>query len=886
MVAGYDLEAQEIWQYAKWRALREKRALSIDDLVLGALAVLKQRQPELELPEEYEQQIRELTKPDTDQRVPVDDSVREFHAAVRWHCETHGVQEASLGDVIELLRGLGYAPFIELEFEPLSGAPSAPPPVALPPEALRSLEPYTINLTQLAAEGKLSYAYERDAEREALVLGLLSRTKPNVALVGPAGVGKTKLVEDLALRVYQGEIPRLKGYTVLQLDLIKLRAGTHVHGELEQRFDHVRNALEKYGDRIILFIDELHTIVGTQVGGHTLDVANALKPMLAAGKIRCIGATTRQEYIQYIESDRALARRFQMVSLQEPSRETMRRILRESRAAYERYHDVQYPDETLEAILDLSDRFLMGRAFPDKAFDVLDAAGAWASLHKNGDAPAVVTVQAVYNALAKRLQIPLEDLLDTEPANLEAQLNSIVLGQETAIRTIVEAIESGYRDPAIASGVRLAMIFVGPPNTGKTLTARALAELLCRNEKALLELDLSLMERRYSLSQDELDALIGVKPPYIGWERGGKLTNHVLEYPRCVIYVRHIERASDTIVNLFRQILEEGVITDGRGQHVNFREAIVIFAHELNAETTSRAGFRRSENASSASSELAHDARRLEASGFPETILQAAPVIASFHSLTEATLVQIARRALEQLRDRLQQMDHKSLEYDEALIHQLVAVPENARWQPDAIQRWVQTILTTQIKQQARSQPSAWANAAIVRLMLPPQTNEPKPPQPRVLVIDDVPDFYDALKATFPDWQWRWAKDESHAEVLLTEFLPHLALIDVCLSELDPNNTQGVEILQRLKKRFPQQTFILASAHGGDFATTRDAFRAGAYDYLLKGEHSLLQELVNSLVQREYDALKSIAQKEYWRQQESVVVELIPVQTPFQEASS
>lgn len=557
MIAGYDSEAQEIWLYAKGRALQAGRALTIDDLVLGALAVLKQRQPELELPEEYEQELRGLTKPNTEQRVPVDESAREFHKAMKWHCEVHGIQEASLGDVIGLLQGLGYAPFTEFDLEQLGFAPtpSAPEPVSLPIDALRALEPYTINLTQLAAEGKLSPAYERDRERDALVLALLSKNKPNVALVGPAGVGKTKLVEDLALRIYRGEIPVLQGYTVLQLDLVRLRAGTQMQGEMEERFSHLRETLEKYGDRIILFIDELHTIVGTQVGGHTLDVANALKPVLAAGKIRCIGATTLQEYGQYIETDRALARRFQRVLLQEPSPETMRRILRESRAAYEQHYNVQYPDETLEAILELSDRFMLGRTFPDKAFDVMDAAGAYATLRRTQDASRTVAVQDIYHALAQRLQIPVEDLLASESVNLEAELGAIVAGQEGAVRTIAETYETRYRARAFSDGVRMVMIFTGPPSTGKMLTARTLAKLLCRNEKALLDLDLSLLERRYSLSQDELDTLIGVKPPYVGWERGGKLTNHVLEYPRCVIYVRNIENAPPSAINLFRQIL-------------------------------------------------------------------------------------------------------------------------------------------------------------------------------------------------------------------------------------------------------------------------------------------------------------------------------------------
>jgi CheY-like chemotaxis protein len=466
----------------------------------------------------------------------------------------------------------------------------------------------------------------------------------------------------------------------------------------------------------------------------------------------------------------------------------------------------------------------------------------------------------------------MEDLLESEPTNLEAQLNAVVLGQETATKAIVEAIELRYRQRTLQSGVRLTMVFIGPPSTGKTLTARTLAQLLCRNEKALLELDLSLMERRYSLSQDELDALIGVKPPYIGWERGGTLTNHALEFPRSVIYVRGIEHAPPTVANLFRQIIEQGYCIDGRGQHVNFREAIIIFAHELGETQERRVGFSRQARTTEKSADPTKLMRQLQEQGFPEAILGTAPALIVFQPLSEAARLEIARREMESLRARLQQMEGKSLEYDDALLHWLATDNDGAPLSPDAIQRRIQTELTAQIKQRARSHPDAWANATVVRLTLPPAVDEPAPPLPRVLVIDDVDDFYNALKGTFPDWHWRWADTEDRADALLSEFQPHLTLIDVCLSEHDPHNTQGVGMLQRLKKRFPQQTFVIVSAQGDNFATTRDAFRAGAYDYLLKGEHSLLQELVNSRVQLEHEALKAT---QHQRVPAEVAVEMV-----------
>ncbi len=473
MIAGYDAEAQMVWRCAKARAIEAGRALSLEDLWWGLWAVLAPLQPDITLPESVQQELERLRALNPEARVAVDETVEQFHKRVRQRCRQQWRDEATPHDMLQAIlemnhpsvQALVQAWGIEL---PMTQAPQ--PPITLPPEALRALQPYTINLTQLAAEGKLTPAYERDAEREALVLGLLSRTKPNVALVGPAGVGKTKLVEDLALRIHRGEIPPLRGYTVLQLNLTALRAGVQYHGTMEERFEALRQVLERYSDRIILFIDELHTIVGTQVSGHTMDLANALKPLLASGKVRCIGATTRQEYVQHIEADRALARRFQVVTLQEPSTETMRRILREARAAYEQHHGVRYPDETLETILELCERFMPGRHYPDKAIDLLDAAGALVALQGAGEPSRTVQPQDVYHALAKRLQIPLDTLqLEIYP-NLAQHLAQVVLGQEVALQQIEEVIQQSLSAREPAAGVRLAMLFVGPPNVGKTLT--------------------------------------------------------------------------------------------------------------------------------------------------------------------------------------------------------------------------------------------------------------------------------------------------------------------------------------------------------------------------------------------------------------------------------
>jgi len=487
--------------------------------------------------------------------------------------------------------------------------------MGMPPSTSGGLEDYTRDLTELARAGRLEPVIGRDEEISRMLQILSRKTKNNPVLVGDAGVGKTALALGLAQRVAAGQVPaELAKMRVLELDLMNVVAGTRFRGDFEERMNNIINDIEEDG-HVILFIDELHTIMGSGSGiDSTLDAANILKPALARGTLRTVGATTQEEYQKHIEKDAALSRRFAKVTIEEPTVADSVAILQGLRKSYEDHHKVQISDQAIETAVKYAHRYLTSKHLPDSAIDLLDEASATVQNkgpqnYKQSDLTPVDKalmagkLKKVGQLLAKeqeptvyKLKVEAEDILETlsrlsgipvqkltqtdakKYLNLEKELHKRVIGQDAAVSAVSRAIrrnQSGIRTGKRPIG---SFMFLGPTGVGKTELAKALAEVLFDDESALIRFDMSEYMEKFAASR-----LNGAPPGYVGYEEGGELTEKVRNRPYSVLLFDEVEKAHPDIFNVLLQVLDDGQLTDSKGRKVDFSNTIIIMTSNLGA---------------------------------------------------------------------------------------------------------------------------------------------------------------------------------------------------------------------------------------------------------------------------------------------------------------
>ena len=573
-----------------------------------------------------------------------------------------------------------------------------------------ALDSFGRDLTELARQNKLDPVIGREREIERATQVLCRRTKNNPVLLGEAGVGKTAIVEGFAQRVINGEIPELLAdKRIVVLDLAMMVAGTKYRGQFEERIKAVMNEVRR-AKNTILFIDELHTLVGAGGAEGAIDAANVLKPALARGEIQCIGATTLDEYRKYIEKDSALARRFQEILVDPTTADETIEILKGLRGRYEEHHRVQITDDAIKAAVDLSERYITSRCLPDKAIDVIDEAGARIRLRtmtrppdlkeideeverlnkekedavanqdfeeaaslrdsadklrmkkenitrewreKSQETDGVVDEDVIAEVVSKMTGIPLTRLSTEDSMKLmqmEGDLHKRVISQEAAISAVAKAVRrsrSGLKDPKRPTGC---FIFAGPTGVGKTLLAKALAEFMFGDADALIHIDMSEYMEKHNVSR-----LIGAPPGYVGYEEGGQLTEQIRRRPYAVVLLDEIEKAHPDVFNMLLQVMEEGRLTDSFGRKVDFRNVILIMTTNAGAEAIKNEaafGFQAPDNDSSYESMKERVNEQIERVFRPEFLNRLDDTII-FRHLTLDDLTQVVDLELAKVRERL-----------------------------------------------------------------------------------------------------------------------------------------------------------------------------------------------------------------------------------------
>jgi len=622
-----------------------------------------------------------------------------------------------------------------------------------------ALDFFGIDLTQEAQNGKIDPIIGRDSEIERLISVLNRKTKNNPCLVGDPGVGKTAVVEGLARRISSGDVPfAMQGKRIVSVDLGSMIAGTKYRGEFENRIKQIIDEASKLENEVILFIDEIHTIIGAGAGEGSLDAANILKPAMGRGKICIIGATTATEYQKHIEKDSALERRFQKIEVDEPTEQTSREIITGLRSSFEEYHNLIIEDDAIEAAVDLSVRYLTDRFLPDKAIDLIDEACSAKSMKYNFDEKEIKEIKLEIEALQKKINeyllaqnyekaieakakqgqletkikekkakvsiprqkrlhirmddiqrivnqitdIPLENLQTAEGKRLltlDKRLKAQILGQDEAIDTIVKSIKRSRVGIADRNRPIGSFLFLGPTGVGKTELVKVLAKEFYDDPKALIKIDMSELSERHSASK-----LIGTTPGYVWYEEGGMLTERVRRKPYSIVLFDEMEKGSVEAYNLLLQIMEDGVLTDGKGRKINFKNTIIIMTSNIGGEEfTNKATLIGFDTSDSKEAQIIQDYEKTKAKileSLPEYFLpefiNRIDKIVVFNPIDKKVLKKIILLEMDKLIERLKSVG-VALEYDDKSVQYILKESYKPEFGARVVRRYLQDHLEDQI---------------------------------------------------------------------------------------------------------------------------------------------------------------------------------------------